>query len=86
VSSASRPADRQIHASESLFPDGSDGAGELDSIVRKRNAVRAPTDPSDVRDVAVETILRDQREAVLVHNGVRYRLRITSNNKLILTK
>lgn len=42
-------------------------------------------DPS-VREIAVETILADQREAVLVHNGVRYRLRVTSNDKLILTK
>jgi hemin uptake protein HemP len=38
------------------------------------------------REVAVETILADRREAVLVHNGVRYRLRVTSNDKLILTK
>jgi hemin uptake protein HemP len=41
---------------------------------------------ASVREVAVETILADQREAVLVHNGVRYRLRVTSNDKLILTK
>jgi hemin uptake protein HemP len=39
-----------------------------------------------LREVAVETILTGRREAVLVHNGVRYRLRVTSNDKLILTK
>jgi hemin uptake protein HemP len=44
----------------------------------------APEAPARV--VAVETILADRREAVLVHNGVRYRLRVTSNDKLILTK
>ena len=38
------------------------------------------------RVVPVETILGPSREAVLLHNGVRYRLRITSNDKLILTK
>jgi hemin uptake protein HemP len=38
------------------------------------------------RVVPVETILGANREAVLLHNGVRYRLRITSNDKLILTK
>jgi hemin uptake protein HemP len=42
-------------------------------------------DPS-LREIGVETILAGRREAVLVHNGVRYRLRITSNDKLILTK
>ncbi len=39
-----------------------------------------------LREVAVESILGPHREAVLVHNGARYRLRITSNDKLILTK
>jgi hemin uptake protein HemP len=34
----------------------------------------------------VEHIVGDTREAVLVHKGARYRLRITSNDKLILTK
>jgi len=35
----------------------------------------------DVRD-----LLEGAREAVLVHDGQEYRLRITSNEKLILTK
>jgi hemin uptake protein HemP len=37
-------------------------------------------------EIAAETILLGRREIVLLHNGLRYRLRITSNNKLILTK
>jgi hemin uptake protein HemP len=41
---------------------------------------------SSEREVPVEVILGAEREAVIVHNGVRYRLRITSNDKLILTK
>jgi hemin uptake protein HemP len=44
-----------------------------------------PTE-SDMRVIPVESILAGQREAVLSHNGVRYRLRVTSNDKLILTK
>jgi hemin uptake protein HemP len=40
----------------------------------------------DMRVIPVETILAGRREAVLSHNGVRYRLRVTSNDKLILTK
>jgi hemin uptake protein HemP len=42
--------------------------------------------PPPLREVPIETILGAEREAVIVHNGVRYRLRITSNDKLILTK
>jgi hemin uptake protein HemP len=41
---------------------------------------------ASAREVSIETILGAEREAVIVHNGVRYRLRITSNDKLILTK
>ncbi len=36
--------------------------------------------------IPVETVLNGMREAVLVHNGEHYRLRLTSNDKLILTK
>jgi hemin uptake protein HemP len=38
------------------------------------------------RQVAVSTILGAEREVLLIHNGEPYRLRITANNKLILTK
>lgn len=34
----------------------------------------------------VETLVGEGREAILVHNGEFYRLRVTANNKLILTK
>jgi hemin uptake protein HemP len=34
----------------------------------------------------VSELLGKAREAVLVHGGEEYRLRITSNGKLILTK
>ena len=35
---------------------------------------------------AVADLLRGGREAILVHNGSEYRLRITANGRLILTK
>jgi hemin uptake protein HemP len=36
--------------------------------------------------VEVGSIIGTGREAVIVHKGERYRLRITANDKLILTK
>ena len=35
--------------------------------------------------VASETLLGPNRELVIVHNGREYRLRLTQNDKLILT-
>lgn len=36
--------------------------------------------------IAVSALLSGGREAVLLHGGDEYRLRLTSNGKLILTK
>lgn len=36
--------------------------------------------------VSVEQLLADHREIVILHGKQRYRLRVTSNDKLILTK
>jgi hemin uptake protein HemP len=36
--------------------------------------------------IDVSTLLGEGREAILLHNGEAYRLRVTANNKLILTK
>lgn len=36
--------------------------------------------------VLVSELLQGRREAILVHDGSDYRLRITANGKLILTK
>ncbi|MFT3952927.1 MAG: hemin uptake protein HemP [Piscinibacter sp.] len=36
--------------------------------------------------VEVASLLASGREAVIFHNGERYRLRVTANDKLILTK
>ena len=39
-----------------------------------------------VKRIAVSDLLSGRREAVLLHDGDEYRLRLTSNGKLILTK
>jgi hemin uptake protein HemP len=45
---------------------------------------RAPTD--SLRRVPLSRILGNDREIVIEFNGADYRLRITRNQKLILTK
>jgi hemin uptake protein HemP len=52
----------------------------------KRSPQPGRSTPPSGREVPVQVILGGEREAVIVHNGVRYRLRITANDKLILTK
>lgn len=41
---------------------------------------------SAIKRFLIGELLQGQQEAVIVHNGEDYRLRITSNGKLILTK
>jgi hemin uptake protein HemP len=50
--------------------------------------VRGPaaSNPSLLPRVPVTDLMGGGREAVLVHDGIEYRLRLTSNGKLILTK
>lgn len=50
-----------------------------------------PTDdkgekPATMREIDVASLIGSGREVVLVHRGERYRLRVTANGKLILTK
>ncbi len=49
---------------------------------------RNPPHPSSAADtmIASDILMQGRREIVIVHDGLSYRLRITSNNKLILTK
>lgn len=51
-------------------------------------AARQPVAPllGPLPQIEVGVLLGESREAVLVHNGETYRLRITASNKLILTK
>jgi len=45
-----------------------------------------PAEPKRPVRVAVGEILKGGREAIIEHDGQDYRLRITANGKLILTK
>jgi hemin uptake protein HemP len=45
-----------------------------------------PAKPKPVRKIVLRDLLEGGREAVLLHDGAEYRLRLTSNGKLILTK
>jgi hemin uptake protein HemP len=48
---------------------------------------KRPTSPNQpLKRIAVSDLLGGRREAVLLHDGDEYRLRLTSNGKLILTK
>ena len=46
----------------------------------------AQIDESGTRLVELDALLAGAREIVIVHKGERYRLRVTQNSKLILTK
>lgn len=51
----------------------------------------APSDAGDTRNrqpirIQLAKLLEGGREAIIVHNGEDYRLRVTANGKLILTK
>lgn len=37
-------------------------------------------------EIDAEKLMKGGRETIIIHNGERYRLRITSKQKLILTK
>jgi hemin uptake protein HemP len=56
------------------------GHGELD--VRRQ----PQSNPNLLPRVPVSELMGGGREAVLVHDSTEYRLRLTSNGKLILTK
>jgi hemin uptake protein HemP len=50
------------------------------------NSKRTPPPNPKARRLKVSELLAGQREAILEHDGQDYRLRITNNGKLILTK
>ncbi|HEY0302823.1 MAG TPA: hemin uptake protein HemP [Rhizomicrobium sp.] len=53
--------------------------------LRRLEPVPAPSRPA-TRRIDLRDLLKGEREAVILHDGQEYRLRITSNSKLILTK
>jgi hemin uptake protein HemP len=60
------------------------------AMTRKGPDDVAPSDPGDTRRhpvrVQLANLLEGGKEAIIVHNGEDYRLRVTANGKLILTK
>ena len=54
--------------------------------VSGKSAKRLPASSSSIPRIAIGELLGGGREAVLLHDGTEYRLRLTSNGKLILTK
>jgi hemin uptake protein HemP len=46
----------------------------------------AGREPAEPRIIEAREIFTDGREVIIVHNEERYRLRVTSKGKLILTK
>lgn len=43
-------------------------------------------DAASARRITSDVLLAGHREMVIVHTGIEYRLRVTCNGKLILTK
>jgi hemin uptake protein HemP len=71
-------------------PNSKYGAQVMTTAVEAEDSASAPehkaaTNAAKVR-VRVSDILKGGREAILEHDGQDYRLRITANGKLILTK
>jgi hemin uptake protein HemP len=52
----------------------------------ERVSDRLPEAERKPREIHIRELLGDAKEATIIHAGERYRLRITANNKLILTK
>lgn len=46
----------------------------------------ASLDPGETRRVSSQSLLKGERELVIQHQGNEYHLRLTRNDKLILTK
>lgn len=59
-------------------------AGTEQTLTLPRCEVIAGTDPQTA--ISTETLFGSRREILLSHEGTLYRLRITSKDKLILTK
>ncbi len=55
-------------------------------VNEKKHERAEPRVTGDVRCMDVRALLGEQRELRLEHEGQIYRLRITANGKLILTK
>jgi hemin uptake protein HemP len=55
-------------------------------MTASKSSRRADRTVQSVPRIAIETLLAGGREVILLHGETEYRLRLTSNGKLILTK
>ena len=53
---------------------------------KSADAAGAAADAASPRRLSLETLLAGRREVIIQHRGEDYRLRLTSNDKLLLTK
>ena len=58
----------------------------MEPIQRKPAVNHGRDDQGSPTVVTSEALLGERRQLSIIHNGQRYTLRITANNKLILTK
>jgi hemin uptake protein HemP len=67
-----------------------DASSSREADMEKDDTELARERPSDAprspREIHIGELLGETKEAMIIHAGERYRLRITANNKLILTK
>ena len=57
-----------------------------EATARPAGTLSLPVDAPTVRSVDSDALLRGARELVIRHQGGEYHLRLTRNDKLILTK
>jgi hemin uptake protein HemP len=62
------------------------GEGMIASDDSAKTPPQPAAKPTRPRRVPVETLMLDATEVILIHRGTEYRLRVTANGKLILTK
>jgi hemin uptake protein HemP len=49
-------------------------------------AATRPAEPDAPRRIPADALFQGRRELIILHNAEEYRLRVTSNGRLILTK
>lgn len=73
-----RPVLQHLRADDQVAP-GQPVAGNF-------HRTAAPRSSDNVQTVSLQSILKGAREAIIDFDGAAYRLRITRNHRLILTK
>jgi hemin uptake protein HemP len=62
------------------------GEGMISSDDSVKGTPSPAARPSRPRRIPVENLMQESTEVMLIHRGTEYRLRVTANGKLILTK